>query len=410
MKNILKSFIVLLVGVICFQNLNAENISGKVLYQGDSTRPVGNVTVTLKNTDNNSTQTFLTGVDGFYQFTNVSNGNFKLSGTKTNGAGGVSYQDAVLVFLNLIGMYTFTPMQFMASDVNGTGTITWSDYNLIIYHILFNTPFPVGPWTFESSTFAVSNLKDGVPHGIGGTCSGDVGGTFVPTVNNTPALPVTQEGTINVSSGEPFTTRILTHSEFSITGTGIIINYPADLLQIESVDFKGADYEYNVEGGQIRLVWGNPNTPAIQFNEGETFITIHGVAASGFKQGMSATISLDGNTSLMNALNQEITNLKFATPVIKYGNTALRLSNYPNPVTTTTKLSIYAQEEGNAMIEVYNASGQLVKNIAAGQINAGYNEYILDATQLSRGYYICKLRIQTANAELQNSIRIVKAE
>jgi hypothetical protein len=410
MKNFLKSFLLLLIVILSVQNLNALNVSGKVLYQNDSIRPINNVKVILKNVLTNSTQTYTTGGNGFYQFSNVPNGNYSLSGTTLNASGGVTFYDAIMVFLNIFGLYQFTPLQFLASDVNGSGTITWTDYNLIISHILLGTPFPVGPWKFETSVFTISNMKEGIPHGLGGTCSGDVGGTFVPTVNTLPAIPVAQDGVINVSSSEPFTTRILTRNDISISGAGIIINYPENLLRVESVEFKGNDFEYNIAEGQIRLVWGNPNTAAIHFTEGETFITIHGVSKADFKQGMTASINLDGNTSLINTSNKEVTDLHFASPVIKYGNPALKLSNFPNPFHVSTTLSIYTPVDGDATIEVYNTSGQLVKSIPTGHMNAGTHEVSLDASQLSQGYYLCKMRLQGSSDELSTTVRILKAD
>jgi flagellar hook assembly protein FlgD len=412
MKNCFLFVTLLLSVLITVQTTKASDVTGKVLYQGDINRPIGSVMVVLKNLDDNSTQTFKSENDGSYQFTNLSAGNYVVTGSSSAAGSGVTYYDAAMVFLHLVGYYQFTPIQLLAADVNGSGNVNWVDYNLIVKYILKGTPFPVGPWKFESTTFPITNLKsaDYDPKTIGGTCSGDVGGAFVPSIRNTPALPVAQEGTIEVTGSEPFTTRILTQNALSINGAGLIINFPSDLVQIESVEFKGTDYEYNIEGGQIRLVWGNPETTPVDFGEGETFITIHGVSTSAFKQGMTASISLDGNTSLMSASNNEVTELKFASPLIKYGKPALKLSNYPNPFTNSTKLSIFSPETGNAVIEVYNATGQFVKSIPAGVMTAGYHEVDLDASQLAKGSYICKLRIQTGNSELTNTIRLLKAK
>lgn len=412
MKTNFLSAALLLLVAFTFQISKAADISGKVLYQGDINRPIGSVLVTLKNIDNNTVQTYQSENDGSYHFSNLVNGNYVITGTTSIAGGGTTYYDATLVFLHLAGFYEFTPIQTLAADVNGSGNVTWGDYTLIIKHILKGTAFPAGPWKFETATFPVSNLKSAAvdPKSLGGTCSGDVGGAFVPQLNNTPALPIAQEGTIEVNGSEPFTTTISTQSALSITGAGIIINYPSELLKIESIEFKGADYEYNIEDGQISLVWGNPTMSPVNFGEGETFITIHGSGTSAFKPGMNAYVSLGGNTSLINAANTEETNLKFASPIIKYGKPSLKLTNYPNPFTNSTKLSIFSPEEGNATIEVYSTTGQLVKNISAGVINAGTHEIDLDATQLAKGNYICKLRIQSANSELTNTIRLVKAK
>lgn len=410
MKKIITSLAILLISILSVQTLNAETISGNVLYQNDPSRPINDVKVVLTNVEDGTFQSFLTGADGYYEFTDVPNGNFVLNGIKQQSGGGVTYLDAALVFLNVLGYYQLTPLQTLGADVNGNGSVTMTDYNLILSNILNSTSFPVGPWTFESLSFSISGLKDGVPHGIGGTCSGDVGGTFVPTVNNTPALPVAQDGTINISKDEYFTTRIVTQTDISFTGAGIIINYPSELLNIESVEFKGVNCQTNIGNGQIRLIWGNPNTEPINFTAGETFITIHGISTEAFVKGMTATFSLDGNTSLMNSDNQELTKLQFASPVLKYDNPSLKISNFPNPFTTSTKISLYTPEEGNTTLEVYNTAGQLVKTNSLGKMNAGYHEFVLDGTQLDKGYYICKARVQTSNGELSSMVKILKAE
>ncbi|MEI6062037.1 MAG: carboxypeptidase regulatory-like domain-containing protein [Bacteroidota bacterium] len=409
MKNVFNSLIFLLLSILSFNTASAYDLSGTVLYQGDATRPINNVSVALKNIGNNSIQTFTTGGNGFYQFTNVPNGSYILSGTTSLPGGGVTLYDAALVFLHMLGYYQYTPLQFLASDVDGSGTITWTDYNMIIYHILVGTPFPVGPWRFETSVFAITNLKDGVPHGLSGTCSGDIGGTFVPTTNTTPALPLAQEGILNITTGKPFTTNILTQDELLITGAGLIINFPSELLQVESVEFKGVDFQYNIKDGQIRLIWGNPNTTPLHFKEGESFVTIHGLSTSSFSQGMKAGLSLDGDCSILNTSNQEMTNLHFASPVIEYGNPSLKISNFPNPFSNSTKISISTPVQGTATIEIFAASGQLVKSLSVGNMDSGYHEVNIDASTMAQGYYLCKTSIDTGTTIISNTIRILKS-
>ncbi len=410
MKNRFTFLTLLLLSIFSASTLKAADISGKALYQGDAARPIGYCMVTMKNIDDNSIQAFKTGADGVYQFANVPNGNYILTGT-TNIAGvGGTFYDAALVYLYLAKAISLSPIQLLAADVDANGKVEMNDFKLILNHILTKKAFSAGQWRFEIASFTISNLKAVEPRGLGGTCSGDVGGSFVPTANNLPALPVTQEGVINVSGEDTFTTKILTHNNLSIKGAGLIINYPSDLLEIESVEFKGADYEYNIEGGQIRLIWGNPDVAPINFNDGETLITIHGKSTASFKEGMTASISMDGSTSLVNTSNKQESNLKFASPIIKFGKPSLKLSNYPNPFKNSTKLNIYSPEAGNAFIEIYSTSGQLVKKISAGELNAGYQEVNLDASLMTKGYYICKIRVKTVTSEFTDTIRLLKAE
>jgi len=412
MKNKITFVMLLMLALVSVQTLKAAELRGQALYQGDATRPIGYVMVTIKNIDNNFVQSFKTGADGVYTFTDLAAGNYVLTGTTNIASKGATYYDAMLLFLHLVGRLELTPLQMLASDVNGSGTVNFSDYSLFIKNLLTGRPFPVEPWRFEIKNITLTEMKgtEYNPKGIGGTCSGDVGGTFVPTANTTPAVPVAQEGEINVSSGEAFTTEIMTQNPLSIIGAGLIINYPSELLDIQSVEFKGTGYEYNIENGQIRVIWGDPNTAPIHFNAGESFITIRGTSTSAFGEGMTASMNMDNSTSLVNSSVQNESKLNFASPLIKFGKATVKLSNYPNPFKNETKLNIYAPEAGNATIEVYGTNGQLVKRVAAGQLNAGYQEYTLEASQLAKGYYICKVRIQSKTSEYNNSIRLLKAE
>ncbi len=408
MKRFTNLVYLVLIVLLSSHNLIAAEVSGNVLYYGNTDHPINGVTVKLHKNQTNINKTCVTNTAGYFYFSDVIPGQYTLSGTTNLPGYEPSFYDAVLVFLHVAFNYPLSDMQFMAADVNVNSNVNWSDYNQIVNHILHGTPFPAGSWQFETMQITVTGQKEGFP--VGGTCSGDVGGTFVPQNNNTPALPVAQVGEINVSKGESFKTRIVTNNAISFSGAGIIITYPANLLNIQSVEFKGVDYQYDIVDGQIRIIWGDPNTSPITFSPGETFVTIHGTTTQEFAPGMIASFGLAGNTSLISTSNQQVTNLSFASPVLKPGSTELKLENYPNPFASSTRLSIYTPVSGNGIIEVYNASGLMVMNIQAGRLESGNNEINLDASNLAKGYYICKLRIQTAGSEINTVKRLIKAQ
>jgi hypothetical protein len=408
-KAVFSIFTSLILLLLSGQRLCAHDVTGSVLYKGDATRPISNASVCLLEGTTNNVLFCTTGSNGVYTFSGVPDGSYTLSATTSIQSGGVTMYDACLVFLNIFGFYQFTPMQFMASDVDGNQAINWTDFNLIISHVFSNAPFPVGPWRFETLTFTLSGLKDGVPHGIGGTCSGDVGGTFVPTVNTTPAMPVTQSGEVETSAGEPFTTRISVTNDMSISSAGIMVNFPNNLLTIESVDFKGEGFTYNIIDGQLRILWGDPDTKPIHFTAGETLLTIHGTSSSSFEKGMSASLTLDGNTSLINPETKEITNQKFTTPLIRSGVLRLTLNNFPNPFGDQTTFSLLAPASGKASLEIYSASGRNVRTLDLGMVNKGTREIRFDASDLETGTYIGRVTLQTETETLTTSIRLLKA-
>ena len=125
---------------------------------------------------------------------------------------------------------------------------------------------------------------------------------------------------------------------------------------------------------------------------------------------MAANLGLDGNTSLMDASNQEVKNLSFASPLIQASNATLKLSNFPNPFTASTKLSVFNSEDGSANVEIFSAVGQLVKTLAIGDLSAGYHEFNLETSQLTSGYYVCRVHLQNNLGETTKTIRLMKSE
>lgn len=408
MKKLLYALFVFAVVAISATTVFGETVNGYVLYQGDTTKPIGSVVVKLKNLDNNTVMNITTAANGYYEFLNVIPGNFKLSAETALPGGGVSFADATLVFLHLLGYYQFTPMQFLASDVNNSNSITWTDYNLIIWHLLFGTPFPAGPWKFEAVNFTISALKDKVPTGLGGTCSGDVGGTFVPTGRNIQAIPMAHSGVVNVSKGETFIYKLYTLDNLHINGTGTFINYPSDLIEVKAVDFKGTGFDYNITDNQVRIVWGNPETNPITFDQGEAFITITAVAKDNIETGTNCFFTLDGNTSLINPNNEEIKSLNFSSPYINFVSPSLKMSNFPNPFVSSTTISATLPFAGKAIIEVYGNSGSLVKTITVGNLSEGAQNIELSGDNMVAGSYVCKLILINGNQTESQSIRIVK--
>jgi hypothetical protein len=400
----MKTLLSILLALTIAQIASAGTVSGVVLYQGDSARPINNVVVSLRGIDNATIATFTTGPDGHYLFTNVPGGSYTLRGVKTSPGGGVSMLDATLVFLHILGFYPFNDIEALAADVNGSGNITLTDYSMIMYHVLRHTPFPVGEWVFLTETFTVTDLKDSHPGGLAGSSAGDVGGVFVPGTRNLGAYPMTNAGSIKVSADEPFNVSIKATQALSITGTGLIINYPSELVSIQSVDFPMTDYEYVVEGNQVRLIWNDPKGATLDLKEGSVLVTLHCIANSNFTEGMTANFTLDGNTSLVSKTYTEITDAGLQAPAIEYAKPSLRLSNYPNPFGSSTTLAYFLPADGSVTIALYDQSGRNVREYNQGEQNEGYHTLLIEGSGLTPGSYFCRI---TSGGNTQ-TIRLLK--
>lgn len=65
--------------------------------------------------------------------------------------------------------------------------------------------------------------------------------------------------------------------------------------------------------------------------------------------------------------------------------------NYPNPFNPSTSIKVAIQQRGNYSIKIFNSIGQVVETLYAGQLDAGYYDFIFDGKNISSGVYFYTL-------------------
>jgi hypothetical protein len=80
--------------------------------------------------------------------------------------------------------------------------------------------------------------------------------------------------------------------------------------------------------------------------------------------------------------------------------------NYPNPFNPSTSIQFALPESGQVQIDVYNMVGHKVMTVTNGTMNAGYHVVTLDASSLSSGLYI--YRLKAGNVVLTKKMTLVK--
>ncbi|MEP0005179.1 MAG: T9SS type A sorting domain-containing protein [Balneola sp.] len=88
-------------------------------------------------------------------------------------------------------------------------------------------------------------------------------------------------------------------------------------------------------------------------------------------------------------------------------NSFVLKGNYPNPFNPTTNISFDLESPSTVSIEVFSIIGQKVMTIPAQRMSAGANQSImLDASGLSSGMYIYRVKAVTANNTFVNTSRM----
>ncbi|MFC2129913.1 T9SS type A sorting domain-containing protein [Bacteroidota bacterium] len=73
-------------------------------------------------------------------------------------------------------------------------------------------------------------------------------------------------------------------------------------------------------------------------------------------------------------------------------NEVILYGNYPNPFTGYSRIKFYLAKENKISIQLYDASGRMIKTLITGIFAKGEHTYELNAKNLSQGAYYCILK------------------
>ena len=75
--------------------------------------------------------------------------------------------------------------------------------------------------------------------------------------------------------------------------------------------------------------------------------------------------------------------------------------NYPNPFNPTTNVKVAMKETGNASLIVYNLLGEKMITVFNDELQAGYHEFNIDASNLPSGIYIYQFNVDNKFSQVK---------
>lgn len=155
-------------------------LSGNISYDNDSTPPMANVTVKLKDSNGAETTT-VSDNTGAYSFSNLTAGTYTLSLVKSDSWGGVNATDALLAVKYFANSITLSPLQVAAADVDSNGAVNATDALLMVKRYANQiSSFKIPDWIFSAQNSQVQITDANVQQNIQAIAAGDVSRSYTP--------------------------------------------------------------------------------------------------------------------------------------------------------------------------------------------------------------------------------------
>lgn len=388
MKRI-KTFLTVVVTLL-FVSANAQNdISGQLLYHDSTGAPLPDVQLELYDSQGNYISTTYTDENGEYVFSDLAVGTYDIEPSYDAQAGGVDMGDANLILLNLLGLYEFTPIEELASDVDADGEVTWDDYwFIIIDYFIFGEDFPAGDWVFEdiSITLGAKEGGDDDNNNDYGSSAGDVQGSWEPGQRSEPFVEASYKN-YSLTSGSTTSIDVKSAKQVSVSGAGLVINYPSDMINIVDAVSPFEEAEILVKQGQIRMAWTTMSSELMNLDKNTTLLTLEIEAQKELTQPVKLTLSDD--THFSGEQGQILKDATVQLPVINQNQNNILINGvYPNPVKAESQIDFSLAEAANVKITLMDLSGKTVQVLANRNFGEGSNKVMFSGDNMAEGIYL----------------------
>lgn len=383
-----------------------HTVYGTVSYHNDGIRVLEGVTMNLFDGNDALVGTTTSNNNGYYEFTNLPNGTYTLTGSYNATPGGVDVISAIMVLQHITGAAPLEGMAYLAADVNGDGQITWGDYFLIlIQNLIFGNPFPVGDWVFEELTFTLDGLKSSNEKSTGGSSAGDVNGDYEPQLSLEPLCLNVYEEPVYARPGDELSVAVRISETAMLAGMHLVISYPSDLLEIIEVDCPMSGFEYLINNNTIILSAVEESSGYKGFMKGDELVSLRVRTTGAYNEGSVINLTLGEQSHFVNE-RLEKPLVKVSTPVISMvRNDNASLSNYPNPFSSQTSITYTLNEYNHVNLSVFGLDGRLVETLVDEMQPEGMHVLKFQKNNLKPGNYL--LRLHTAGMVPVNETRVM---
>lgn len=391
-----------------------HNVTGVYTSNNTANTPLDNIKVVLMQGAIRVDSVF-TNPSGEYAFTSVEDGTYEIVSSTGKPWAGVNATDAIKIQRHFTGLEILnSPVRIEAADVNMTNSVNATDAIKTKRRFTgLDNSFLRGDWAFarpitggNSITVAGADIEQDMQ----GLCVGDVNGSNIPAPGKTVSAGVEMEisGEIEVIAGEIFEIPVKMTQSMQMCAVSLVLDFPADKLEIMDVKLQGIEPIYKVTENQLRLAWSE--VQPLTGKTGDLLLSIRCRTANTTGLSDQITLTAGNESELADESGDPIMNAVLTCPAIKIKNSSATgessissIEVYPNPAEDKVTVTTMLLEEATINYELIDATGRLVLKTIKEFENRGENKSTFNVQSLNPGFYTLKVTI-SCKGKLESKI------
>jgi hypothetical protein len=388
-------------------------ISGNVRYNNNFDTPIDSALVSLYQ-NNSFIKSDTANSLGQYVFDSIPNGMYSISATTAKPWQGVNGTDALKIQRHFAEVeFLYSAIRIKAADVNMNNSVNATDAVQVKRRFAsLSNSFARGDWTFADPNgytyFYVNNSN--VVQNFYGLCVGDVNGSNVPDAgaNLQQHIVIQSDGVIEVMPGQEFDLPVTTKDNLKINAVSMVIQYPADYLELLDVSMENGSPVWNDLSGQIRIAWSEMESLVLQ--NGEALLSLKFKAKESFTGEQSIQLIATDESELADSYGDRINGVALFSPAItplkpngiNAGDELIGSCKiYPNPANERLTIEFVLLKGADADIVLFDATGKEVRVYAQNSFTSGLNTFSFETATLFPGLYNLKLHFVSDNGQYQ---------
>jgi hypothetical protein len=340
-----------------------------------------------------------TGDPGYYAFTNVPAGNYRLESSFNGTWGGNNATDALLIQLEAgatPGTYLNGLFRVVA-DVNASLTVTALDALYVKLRTVGSiNSYPAGDWAFEQPlvTVPVVGAVD-----FAGLCEGDVNGSYIPTgMKDVSFLSVVDNETQTIPVEETFAYEIRSNTVAQLGAMTLFMGYDKDRFEVMDVTTSPNDeMKYVIEDGNVAIAWADTKPMSVR-NDDQIFTLTVKAKAPIAEATQIFNVKTGSEFASPTGVRYDNFDLKMSKVITAGGSKEFSIFNYPNPFANNTKIVYTLPESGKVTLVITDMFGKTIRTLVDDVQAAGTYTIPVNAAELNMTSGVYLYRIEAAGA------------